>query len=127
MTAIHKLLAVWALTLASVACPAATSTWKNDLSPISPGDWNDQYAAHLLERAGFGGSPSEIARLTAMQPNVAVSYLVNYHKIPNRLPAFDASGIYEPGFDKFPSSRPAATDLAHKTGQALGEIGRAHV
>ncbi len=42
--------------------------WANDLSPIAPADWNDDRAAHLLERAGFGGTPEEVARLAAMTP-----------------------------------------------------------
>ena len=46
--------------------------WANDLSPIAAADWNGERAAHLLERAGFGGTPEEIARLAAMTPQQAV-------------------------------------------------------
>ena len=42
------------------ACPppalaqaAGPVKWQNDLAPIGPADWNYDFAAHLLERAGF--------------------------------------------------------------------------
>jgi len=94
--------------------------WKNDLGPIAASDWNNRAAAHLLERAGFGGTPTEIKKLAAMKPAQAVDYLVSYKKIPNQLPPFEESGIWEPGFDHFPSSRPAATEMAKKTGESMG-------
>jgi hypothetical protein len=43
--------------------PAA---WQGDLVPIFEDDWSYDRAAHLLERAGFGGTPAEIAALAAM-------------------------------------------------------------
>jgi hypothetical protein len=48
------------------------SSWQNDLSPIPNTDWNYDTAAHLLERAGFGGTPDEI-RALAIMPNPARS------------------------------------------------------
>ena len=39
-------------------------------------------AAHLLNRAGFGGPPGEIERLAALGPARAVSRLVDYESIP---------------------------------------------
>ncbi len=42
--------------------------WADDFSPIAASDWSFDRAAHLLERAGFGGTPEEIARLAAMTP-----------------------------------------------------------
>jgi hypothetical protein len=57
---------------AAVETPAA---WVNDLAPIDAGDWNYQRAAHLLERAGFGGTPAEIEALVAMGPAGAVDHL----------------------------------------------------
>ncbi|HET9160504.1 MAG TPA: DUF1800 family protein, partial [Caulobacteraceae bacterium] len=95
--------------------------WQGDLTPISEADWNADFAAHLLSRAGFGGTPVEVARLTAMGPTRAVRSLV-YFKVPDAktLPQFDESGIHDPGLEPFPESRPAATDLAKRTGQALG-------
>ncbi len=104
----------------SFAVANEQSKWKNDLTSISPSDWNAKAAAHLLDRAGFGGAPEDVAKLAKMSPRDAVSYLVNYKNIPNQLKPFEPSGIYEPGFENFPSSRPAATDMAKKTGESLG-------
>lgn len=91
-----------------------------DLSPLPPEQWNAARAMHLLERAGFGGTPEEIARYAAMTPEAAVRRLVYMKDIPNDLPEFEESGVHEPGLDPFPPSRPAATDLAKRTGEALG-------
>src|SRR5262245_46889813 len=46
--------------------------WQNDLTPIGPSDWNYDLAAHLLERAGFGGTPEEIQALARLTPAEAV-------------------------------------------------------
>ena len=51
---------------ASTTAPAA---WAGDLTPIAATDWNVARAAHLLERAGFGATPEEIARFAAMSPS----------------------------------------------------------
>lgn len=96
------------------------SSWQNDLGEISPGDWNYDTAAHLLERAGFGGTPEQISVLASMQPAEAVRLLVHFDPAAEGLPGFDHSGIFEPGLDPFPPSRPATTQLARENGEALG-------
>jgi len=117
------------LLLALTAALAFTATgwaasgpahWKEDLSPIAASDWTPARAAHLLERAGFGATPEEIARFAAMTPEQAVRQLVYHKSIDNDLPAFDESGAHDPGLEPFPPSRPAATDLAKQTGESLG-------
>ena len=50
-----------------------TDGWEQDLSSIGPSDWTPQRARHLLDRAGFGGPPEEVARLAAMPPEAAVA------------------------------------------------------
>ena len=112
-------IALLALLLARFAS-AAAADWAGDLTPIGPADWNAARAAHLLERAGFGGTPEEIAQLAAMTPEAAVQRLVRYKNIANDLPAFDHSGAHEAGLEPFPASRPAATDLAKETGESMG-------
>lgn len=52
---------------------AGPRSWVDDLTPIGEADWSYQRAAHLLERAGFGGTPGEIGRLAAMTPEEAVA------------------------------------------------------
>ena len=112
--------AVLAITpaLAQTAGPAA---WQNDLTPITAKDWNRDLAAHLLERAGFGGTPAEIDALAKLTPQQAIARLVRYQGTDiSHLPPFDESGIHDPGLEPFPPSRPAVTDLAKKNGEALG-------
>lgn len=62
---------------------SGAQSWLNDLSAIQPGEWTRAHAAHLLERAGFGGTPVEVDRLAAMTPEQAVAVLVDYERIPN--------------------------------------------
>jgi uncharacterized protein (DUF1800 family) len=53
------------------------------LEPVSGAEWDFQKAAHLLNRAGFGGAPSEIEKLAALGPAKAVASLVDYEGIPD--------------------------------------------
>ena len=117
------LTAVVATRTVSSAAPAGVppSAWTDDLTPIGAGDWNVDRAAHLLERAGFGGTPEEIARLAAMTPRQAVDSLVDFESIKSDLAPFDESGIWDPGMDPFPPSRAEAVRLARERGEGLGE------
>jgi uncharacterized protein (DUF1800 family) len=94
---------------------------QDDLSPISQSEWHYGTAAHLLERAGFGGTPEQISALAALSPRDAVRSLVDFENVDNsHLAPFDHSGIHDPGLEPFPPSRPATTELAKATGEALG-------
>jgi uncharacterized protein (DUF1800 family) len=93
---------------------------ENDLTPISASEWTYEFAAHLLERAGFGGTPEEIDVLAGLSPAEAVRRLVYFQNIPNDLPPFDHSGVHDPGLEPFPESRPAVTKIAKEKGEALG-------
>src|SRR5437867_13455866 len=107
-----------ALAGAQTAGPVA---WQNDLAPIASADWNYGFAAHLLERAGFGGTPEEIEALAKMTPAQAIARLVRFEGTDaSHLPPFDHSGIHDPGLEPFPPSRPAVTDTAKEKGEALG-------
>jgi hypothetical protein len=117
----------WLTLLISVALPAMAAApaagpnaWTGDLTPLATTDWSRARAAHLLERAGFGGTPEEIDRLAAMTPDEAVRHLVYHKNIANPLPEFDHSGVHDPGIEPFPPSRPAATKLAVENGEAIG-------
>ncbi|MBV9746716.1 MAG: DUF1800 domain-containing protein [Acidobacteriia bacterium] len=104
-----------------MATASLRNSWQNDLAPIGPGDWNEEFAAHLLERAGFGGTPEEIAAFSKMTPARAVARLVRFEGTDaSGLPPFEHSGIHDPGLEPFPPSRPALTDRAKATGEALG-------
>lgn len=72
--------------------------WTGDLTPISEADWTYERAGHLLERAGFGGTPEAIEALASMSPEEAVDSLIQYGGIPNdHLPPFEESGIWDEG------------------------------
>ena len=116
----HLALALTISVTSLFAQAAGSADWQDDLHPLPAAEWNSARAAHLLERAGFGGTPSEISRFSAMTPAQAVRTLVRYQNIPNPLPPFQASGAFDPGLDPFATSRPAATDLAKETGESLG-------
>jgi hypothetical protein len=51
------------------------------LRPLPNERWNYETAAHLLNRAGFGGPPEEIQRLTALGLEGAVSALLDYEHL----------------------------------------------
>src|ERR1700723_4136004 len=91
-------LLVWAALVIAVEPPfavaqaAGPATWQSDLKPIAPADWNYDLAAHLLERAGFGGTPDEIQALAKLTPSQAIARLVRFEGIDaSRLPPFDHS------------------------------------
>lgn len=94
---------------------------RDQLAPITSSRWDYSSAAHLLERAGFGGTPEQIEALAAMTPATAVRSLVFYQDADNHhLMPFVHSGIHDPGLEPFPPSRPATTELAKANGEALG-------
>jgi uncharacterized protein (DUF1800 family) len=56
------------------------------LKPLSPDRWDYTTAAHLLNRAGFGGTPEQIEKLVALGHEGAVSSLVDFEKFPDPTP-----------------------------------------
>src|SRR5215472_11131038 len=59
-------LIVAATPVSGMAQKAGPRQWQNDLSPVAASDWNYGLAAHLLERAGFSGTPEEIEALARL-------------------------------------------------------------
>ena len=105
----------------SAGVAAGAAGWAGDLSPIGRSDWSYDRAAHLIERAGFGAAPDDIARLAALTPQQAVDELVDYEAIKSDLKPFDESIIWDPGMDPFPPSRAEAVRIARERGEGLGE------
>ena len=97
------------------------ASWTGDLQPITAAEWNYDRAAHLLERAGFGGTPDDIQQLAEMTPEQAVRSLVYFDRIDNdHLLPFEHSGLWDETLIDFPPSRPAATDMALEKGEGMG-------
>ena len=108
------------LTLLLLAA-GAHSPAADRLAPIDAANWGHAAAAHLLERAGFGGTPEEVRQIASLTPRQAVRSLVYFDSVaPQTLEPFEHSGIFDEGLDPFPPSRPATTRLAQATGEALG-------
>lgn len=56
------------------------------LKPLPKSKWNYAAAAHLYNRAGFGGTPEEIDKLVRLGPEKAVDHFVDFEKIPDSTP-----------------------------------------
>jgi uncharacterized protein (DUF1800 family) len=57
--------------------PAGTLDASTALLPYA-GPWNRRLAAHLLRRAGFGGSPADVDRIASMPARDAVDAFINF-------------------------------------------------
>jgi uncharacterized protein (DUF1800 family) len=78
-----------ALVLWCAGTGSATATPLDDpLAPLPAAEWTRAQAAHLLRRAGFGGTPAEIDALHARGLDGAVEWLVDFRAIPDPLPRF---------------------------------------
>lgn len=100
---------------------AGPAVWTGDLTPITATEWSRDRAAHLLERAGFGGLPQEVEYLASLRPEDAVHHVVDYQRVRNaHVPDFDESGAFDPSLDPFPKSRLEAVRLARAKGEAMG-------
>jgi uncharacterized protein (DUF1800 family) len=113
--------------LSLVVAQSLNATTVPSFSPLPAASWNEQRAAHLLQRAGFGGTPEQIRELAALGPRAAVRQVVYGEGMSAaqkqrqaQMAAFDPSPIDFDGMYPFPPSRPAATDAAKREGQALG-------
>jgi uncharacterized protein (DUF1800 family) len=50
----------------------------DSLSAVKPGEFGFEQARHLLWRAGFGGTPSQVQTLVSWGPEKSVEHIVNY-------------------------------------------------
>ncbi len=71
-----------ALVAAQDIAAAARATALGGLPPVSASAWDYAKARHLLVRAGFGGTPEEVAKLHDMGLHNAVDYLVDIYERP---------------------------------------------
>lgn len=94
---------------------------KEDLSPLADENFSYENTKHLLNRAGFGGTPAQVEAIHKLGLRGAVKRLVYFEGTSTTLPStFEHSGVFDEGLDPFPPSRPATTELAQRTGEALG-------
>ncbi len=61
---------------------SASASSKVSFKASSGAPWSFEQAAHLLRRAGFGGTPDQIEHLVQMGRDRAVDYLVDYEQVP---------------------------------------------
>ncbi|MDB6027149.1 MAG: hypothetical protein JWM68_3372 [Verrucomicrobiales bacterium] len=57
------------------------------LKPLPAAKWNYTTAAHLLNRAGFGGTPVEVEKIRKLGPEKAVDFFVDYETLSDPLPS----------------------------------------
>ena len=84
------------------------------LEPLPIGRWNFSSAAHLLNRAGFGGTPEEIEQLVGLGPAGAVSRLVDYESTPDPTTPPDWAKPDPDRAEKLRAARMAAPDERRK-------------
>ena len=94
---------------ASAYRPAGTLNPGSALEPYR-GPWNQRLAAHLLRRAGFGGSPGQVAALAGMPMDRAVDSLVKFPST-GELPAA-------------PSDLPSASDVMDALRAVIASAGK---
>src|SRR3990170_3304894 len=61
--------------------------------PSASDPWDRAKAAHLLNRAGFGGRPDEIERVVRMGPDAAVDELMRFDRIQESFPPPDFASL----------------------------------
>ena len=85
-----------ALKTAVANAAAALAAARGGLKPLAANAWDYVKARHLLVRAGFGGTPEEVAKVHAMGLHAAVDYVVDFRRRPAANIAFDGSPPEQP-------------------------------
>src|SRR2546425_417721 len=93
------------------------------LRPLPASRWNFATAAHLLNRAGFGGPPAEIEKLVRLGLDAPVSFLVDYDKVSDTTPDPDWAKPEPERFEKFLQFR---TGSREERQEMLRQERRAH-
>lgn len=76
--------------------PAGSLDAGTALAPYR-GGMNERLAAHLLRRAGFGGTPDEISRYARMRPHDAVESLIHF---PDTSGLPGPANVYDPAQER---------------------------
>jgi len=97
------------------------------LKPLSGKGWNFTTAAHLLNRAGFSGPPTEIEKLRAMGHEKAVAHLVDYERIPDKTPDPDWAKPDPQRAEKFLAARRASEEERRRIIREDQQTQRQHI
>jgi len=97
------------------------------LKPLSNSKWNYATAAHLLNRAGFGGPPAEIEKIQAMGLEQAVSHLVDYEKIEGNTSDPEWAKPDPDRAEKFLAARRASEEERRQKIRAIQQADRQHM
>lgn len=108
------------VSLSILYAPASQATAPHELLNLTPfkQPLSVRQAKHLASRAGFGATPAQVDALVGLLPEQALKSFTGGHG--EAVTEFEHSGIFEPGLDPFPPSRPATTEMAKRQGHALG-------
>ena len=117
-TPLLLLLVLIALLAPGTAATAGEMERQSDgLAPITKAEWTLDAAAHLLRRAGFGGTLAEISALHAKGPTGAVDSLLDWKgKSDDNVPRIRIAI----------TSRPGREEYMGKTQEQRREMSRAH-
>ena len=77
---------------------------RNPLDQLNPHDFDEQKAQHLLQRAGFGGTETQINALADIGLEKSVDYIVEFQNLPDKSP------IKSDAFDKDIMRPPTQTE-----------------
>src|SRR5882672_2431495 len=97
------------------------------LKALSSNKWSFTTAAHLLNRAGFGGPPPEIEKLAQLGPEQAVAHFVDYEKIPDSTPDPDWAKPDPDRAEKFLAARRAGEEERRRIQREEQQAQRQHL
>ncbi|MGY8753184.1 MAG: hypothetical protein ACKVIO_04735, partial [Phycisphaerales bacterium] len=55
----------------------------SSLQPLDPKQFDERCAQHLLQRAGFGGTPQQALALSKLGLKKSVEYIINFKELPD--------------------------------------------
>lgn len=84
------------------------------LQPLAEHRWDYTTAAHLMNRAGFGGTPAEIEQMLALGPHQAVARFVDYENIADSVPPPEWAAPDPGRAEKLRSARNASPEERRK-------------
>ncbi len=112
------------VSLSICAWLTATSALAAPMPELTPAsDWDVEAAAHLLRRAGFGGSPAEARELASMSLEDAVASLVDFASIPQTDPPFEPVELPNPNAVQ-KKRKALEPDMAKEFNQRLRQLSR---